>query len=162
MASTDRNKLFVSSDTTPENYYKNAVSINKRIKRVFGKSLKLRSVSAAGCNACELELNACSNVNFDMTRFGIEIVASPRHADGIIITGPINKNMSKALADTYKSVPSPKIVIAAGACAISSGIFKDSPELDRTFLDKVKIDLYVPGCPAHPLSIINGILDYIS
>ncbi|HPN64944.1 MAG TPA: NADH:ubiquinone oxidoreductase, partial [Candidatus Goldiibacteriota bacterium] len=123
--------------------------------------LKLRQVSAGGCNGCEMELNACSNVNFDMGRFGIDFVASPRHADGIVITGPVTKNMAPALEDTYKSIPLPKIIIAAGTCAISGGVFKDSDALDRSFFEKHKIDLYVPGCPVHPLTFVNGVLKLI-
>lgn len=132
------------------------------IKKIFGRSLKLRQVSAGGCNSCEMELGACSNANFDMGRFGIEFVASPRHADGIVITGPITQNMAKALEDTYNAISEPKIVVLVGACAISGGIFQNSEEISREFLDKYKVDLYIPGCPAHPLTIINAILDFIS
>ena len=142
-------------------YEANAIKSTKQIKKIFGKSLKLRQVSAGGCNGCEMELNACSNVNFDMGRFGIDIVASPRHADGLIITGPITENMSKALEDAYLSVPEPKIIILAGACAISGGVFQNSNALKRDFLDKYKTNLYIPGCPVHPLTVINGILGII-
>jgi Ni,Fe-hydrogenase III small subunit len=121
--------------------------------------LKLRQVSAAGDNSCELELNACGNVNFDMGRFGIEFVASPRHADGIVITGPISINMARPLELTYEAVPDPKIIVLAGTDAISGGIFEGSSALDRSFLDKHGIDLYVPGNPIHPLTFINGILE---
>jgi Ni,Fe-hydrogenase III small subunit len=96
-----------------------------------------------------------------MGRYGIEFVASPRHADGIVITGPVSKAMSLALFDTYEAVPDPKIVIAFGACAISGGVFYDSKEIDRSFFDKVKVDLFVPGCPPHPLTFISGILDWL-
>lgn len=137
------------------------IESSKFIKKTFGRSLKLRQVSSGGCNSCEMELGACSNANFDMGRFGIEFVASPRHADGIVITGPTTKNMAKALEDTYQAIPEPKIVILVGACAISGGIFQNSAELNREFLEKHKIDLYIPGCPAHPLTIINAILDFL-
>jgi Ni,Fe-hydrogenase III small subunit len=132
--------------------------IRPEIRKIFSNSLKLRQVSAGGDNSCELELNACSNVNFDMGRYGIEFVASPRHADGIVITGPISKNMATALQLTYEAIPEPKIIILAGVDAISGGIFANSPALDRSFLDRNKPDLYVPGNPIHPLSFINGVL----
>ena len=108
-----------------------------------------------------MELAACGNVNFDMGRFGIEFTASPRHADGIVLTGPISKNMAPALMDVYKSISEPKIVIAVGAYAISGGIFAESDQLNREFMDEIKIDLYVPGCPPHPLTFINAVLDLL-
>ena len=135
--------------------------IRKEIRSVFGGSLKLRQVSAGGDNSCELELNACSNVNFDMGRFGIEFVASPRHADGIVITGPITENMADALQLCYDATPDPKIIILAGTDAISGGIFQDSKALNRSFLDHHAVDLYVPGNPIHPLPFINGVLNLI-
>ncbi|HEX7411178.1 MAG TPA: NADH:ubiquinone oxidoreductase [Bacteroidales bacterium] len=138
-----------------------ANSIRKEIHSYFGGSLKLRQVSAGGDNSCELELNACSNVNFDIGRFGIEFVASPRHADGIVITGPITANMAAALQTCYDATPEPKLIILAGVDAISGGIFAGSPALDRSFLEKYKVDLYVPGNPIHPLTFINGVLDLI-
>jgi Ni,Fe-hydrogenase III small subunit/NAD-dependent dihydropyrimidine dehydrogenase PreA subunit len=134
---------------------------SEKIRDYFGKSLKLRQISAGGCNGCELELNALSNVNFDMGRFGIEFVASPRHADGVVITGPITQNMAKAVDICYEAVPNPKIIILVGACAISGGIFQNSKEVQRDFLAKNKIDLYIPGCPPHPLTFINGLLDWL-
>ncbi len=154
IASISRENLITKGEINP-------IKSTEIIKKTFGHSLKLREVSAGGCNSCEMELNACSNANFDMGRFGIEFVASPRHADGIVITGPITKNMAKALEDTYQAISEPKIVILVGTCAISGGIFQNSEELDREFLKKHKIDLYIPGCPAHPLTIINAVLDFI-
>jgi len=135
--------------------------IRKEISEYFSGSLKLRQVSAGGDNSCELELNACGNVNFDMGRFGIEFVASPRHADGIVITGPITENMAQPLQICYDAIPDPKIIILAGTDAISGGIFEGSPALNRNFLSKYKIDLYVPGNPIHPLTFINGVLELI-
>ena len=161
LASTSREKLIITEGMTPEEYEKTAVEVRKEITSVFSKSLKLRQVSAAGCNGCEMELNACSNCNFDMGRFGIDFVASPRHADGIVITGPISKNMAYALEDCYKSVPDPKIVILCGTCAISGGIYQDAEEINREFLEKYSIDLYIPGCPVHPLTFINSVLSFI-
>lgn len=136
--------------------------IRKEIHRLFGGSLKLRQVSAGGDNSCELELNATNNVQFDISRFGIDFVASPRHADGIVITGPISENMAEPLERCYNAVPNPKIIILVGIDAISGGIFAESTAINRSFLDKYNIDLYVPGNPVHPLTFINGILDLIN
>ena len=161
LSSTDREKLIVNPNITSEMYVQSAVEANEKIHKLFGRSLKLRQVSSGGCNGCEMELNACSNVNFDMGRYGIDFVASPRHADGIVITGPITKNMAYALENCYKSVPNPKVVILCGACAISGGVFDQSSEIDREFLNKYPIDLYIPGCPVHPLTFINGVLSFL-
>jgi Ni,Fe-hydrogenase III small subunit len=139
----------------------NPTLIRGEIRKYFGKSLKLRQVSAGGDNSCEWELNAAGNVNFDIGRFGIEFVASPRHADGIVITGPITKNMARPLQICYDAVPHPKIIILAGTDAISGGIFAGGNALDRSFLDKYPVDLYIPGNPVHPLTFINGVLDLI-
>ena len=135
--------------------------IRKEISDYFSGSLKLRQVCAGGDGSCELELGACSNVNFDMGRFGIDFVPSPRHADGIVITGPITKNMAASLQICYDAMPEPKIIILAGTDAISGGIFAGSPALDRSFLETHQVDLYVPGNPIHPLTFINGILELI-
>jgi Ni,Fe-hydrogenase III small subunit len=133
--------------------------VKKEIHRVFRHSLKLRQVSAGGDNSCEWELTASNNVQFDMSRFGIDFVASPRHADGIVITGPISENMAEPLQRCYDAIPEPKIIILAGTDAISGGIFADSPALDRSFLSKYEIDLFVAGNPVHPLTFINGVLE---
>jgi Ni,Fe-hydrogenase III small subunit len=135
--------------------------VRSEIRKLFKGSLKLRQVSAAGDNSCELELNACGNVNFDMGRYGIEFVASPRHADGIVITGPVSVNMAEPLQLTYDATPSPKIIILVGTDAISGGIFSGSPALDRKFIEQNHIDLYVPGNPIHPLTFINGVIDLL-
>ncbi len=160
IATNYRDGLLVK-ETEEKQITLNTELIRKEITKYFSGSLKLRQVSAGGDNSCELELNACGNVNFDMGRFGIEFVASPRHADGIVITGPITENMAEPLQICYDAVPDPKIIILAGTDAISGGIFTDSPALDRSFLNKYKIDLYVPGNPVHPLTFINGVLELI-
>jgi Ni,Fe-hydrogenase III small subunit/NAD-dependent dihydropyrimidine dehydrogenase PreA subunit len=159
-ATNERRSLLISEGESNEIPF-HAERIRQKITGIFGRSLKLRQVSAGGCNACELELNACGNINFDMGRFGIEFVASPRHADGVVITGPISENMSRALESCYQATPAPKIVVLTGACAITGGIFRDSAAADRSFLSKYPIDLLVPGCPPHPLTFINGILRLI-
>ncbi|MEK6797313.1 MAG: 4Fe-4S binding protein [Spirochaetota bacterium] len=161
LAADSREGLIVKSGATHDTFYPNAVRVRKGIKRIFGRSLKLRSVSAGGCNACELELSASMNVNFDIGRFGIDIVASPRHADGIIITGPIPEHMASALEDTMRAIPEPKMMILFGSCAISGGVFASSKALDREFIDKNPIALYVSGCPVHPLTFVNGMLDML-
>lgn len=139
----------------------NPSDVRKEIFSLYRHSLKLRQVSAAGDNSCEWELNASGNVNFDAGRFGIEFVASPRHADGLVITGPISENMAEPLEICYNAVPAPKIIILAGTDAISSGIFENSPALNRKFLDKYPVDLYLAGNPVHPLTFINGVINLI-
>lgn len=136
--------------------------VREEIRKIFRRSLKLRQVSAGGDNSCEMELNAAGNVNFDLGRHGVEFVASPRHADGIVITGPVSANMAEALKLTYEAVPDPKVIILAGTDAISGGMYAASPAIDRRFIEEHHIDLYVPGNPAHPLTFINGILDLLS
>ena len=135
--------------------------IRQEIRRVFRGALKLRQVSAGGDNSCEMELAATGNVNFDFGRYGIEFVASPRHADGIVITGPISENMAEALQICYDAIPEPKIIILAGTDAISGGIFYDSQALNRKFIEEHHIDLYIPGNPIHPLTFINGVMDLL-
>jgi len=162
LGSSERDRLIIDENINLENFRKLAIQKSEKFKKIFKRSLKLREVSAGGCNGCEMELSACSNVNFDMSRFGIEFTASPRHADGIVITGPITENMSYALIDTFKSTPNPKIIIAVGACAISGGLFERSEAVNRDFLNKLKADLYIPGCPVHPLTFINAVLDFLT
>ena len=135
-----------------------AEALQGRLRKLFGRSLKLRQVSAGGCNACELDVNVLNTVGWDLSRFGIQFVASPRHADGLLITGAISENMRLALRKTYDAVPEPKIVIAVGACAISGGAYAGHPEVANGAEGILPIDLYVPGCPPHPLSILDGLL----
>jgi Ni,Fe-hydrogenase III small subunit len=136
-------------------------AIRKEVRSMFRNALKLRQVSAGGDNSCEMELAACGNVNFDMGRFGVEFVASPRHADGVVITGPITENMAEALQICYDAIPYPKIVVLAGTEAISGGIFEGSPALNREFIKKYPVDLYLPGNPLHPLTFIHGMMDLL-
>jgi Ni,Fe-hydrogenase III small subunit/Pyruvate/2-oxoacid:ferredoxin oxidoreductase delta subunit len=135
-----------------------AAALDGRLRKLFGRSLKLRQVSAGGCNACELEVNVLNTVGWDLSRFGIQFVASPRHADGLLITGAISDNMRLALRKTWDAVPAPKIVIAVGACAISGGPYIDHPEVANGVEGELPIDLYVPGCPPHPLTLLDGLL----
>lgn len=135
--------------------------VRPEIKSIFRRALKLRQVSAGGDNSAEMELNACGNVNFDMGRYGIEFVASPRHADGLVITGPITENMVDALETCYRAIPQPKLVVLAGTDAISGGVFSKNEVINRRFLELYPVDLLIPGNPPHPLSIINGLLNLV-
>jgi Ni,Fe-hydrogenase III small subunit len=142
---------------TPTGELELARALDERSRRLFGRSLRLRSVVAGSCGGCEAELVALGNVVFDLGRFGVQFVASPRHADGLVVTGAVNVNMQTALRQTYDAVPAPKIVIAVGACAVSGGPFRGSPEVANG-VESLPVDLWVPGCPPHPLTILDGIL----
>jgi Ni,Fe-hydrogenase III small subunit/Pyruvate/2-oxoacid:ferredoxin oxidoreductase delta subunit len=135
-----------------------ARALDQRLRRMFGRALRLRQVSAGGCNACESDVNVLSTVVFDLSRFGIQFVASPRHADGLLVTGAVSRHMELALRKTWEAVPEPKIVIAVGACAISGGPYIDHPEVLNGASSVVPVDLFVPGCPPHPLTILDGLL----
>jgi Ni,Fe-hydrogenase III small subunit/ferredoxin len=135
-----------------------AEALAEKSRRLFGHSLKLRQVSAGGCNACEADLNVLGTVVFDMARFGIQFVASPRHADGLVITGPVSENMRTALLETCTAVPAPKLVIAVGACAISGGPYLDHPQAHNGCAALLPVDLFIPGCPPHPITILDGLL----
>ena len=137
-----------------------AAALDEKARKLFGRSLRLRQVSAAGCNGCEAELNASGNVQFDMSRFGVAFVASPRHADGLVVTGPVSENMREALLKTWEALPAPRLVIAVGACACSGGIFRDSPVQSNGMpgVPEIPVDLWVAGCPPHPITFIDGVL----
>jgi Ni,Fe-hydrogenase III small subunit/ferredoxin len=141
-----------------EGEYRLARALDGRVQRLFGRSLRLRQVCAGGCGACEADVNVLGTVVFDMGRFGIQFVASPRHADGLLITGPVTGNMLGALRKAYEALPPPKLVIAAGACAISGGPYLGRPEGHNGATDLLPVDLFIPGCPPHPMTTLDGLL----
>ncbi len=153
LASASREGLILSG----EHLRPKVEALQGEMKRLFGRSLKLRQVSAGGCSGCEADLNVLGTVGFDLGRFGIQFVASPRHADGIVVTGPVTRAMAGALRSTYEAVPAPKLVILSGACALSGGTFTGSPAVAGV-PDDVPVDLYIPGCPPHPLTVLDGLL----
>jgi Ni,Fe-hydrogenase III small subunit/ferredoxin len=155
LAVRQRQDLVIAQD---QQELKLAAALDAKLKKLFGRSLKLRQVSAGGCNACEADVNVLGTIGWDLGRFGIQFVASPRHADGLLITGPVTRNMELALKKTYEAVPDPKIVIAVGACAISGGPYVDHAQVNNGANSVVPVDLYIAGCPPHPLTILDGLL----
>jgi Ni,Fe-hydrogenase III small subunit/ferredoxin len=135
-----------------------AAALEKKTRRIFGRSLKLRQVCAGGSGACEADLNVLGTIVFDLGRFGIQFVASPRHADGLVVTGPVSENMRSALLDTYAAIAEPKLVIAVGSEAISGGVFRDHAEVHDGCAALLPVDLFIPGWPPHPLTILDGLL----
>jgi Ni,Fe-hydrogenase III small subunit/ferredoxin len=154
LATRKRDDLILTANQT----LKLAEALEKKTKQLFGRSLRLREVSTGGCNGCEADVNVLSTVVFDLSRFGIQFVASPRHADGLLVTGPVTQNMKLALQKTYDAVASPKIVIAVGACAIAGGPFIEHPEILNGTDSLLPVDLFIPGCPPHPITILDGFL----
>jgi Ni,Fe-hydrogenase III small subunit len=155
LSSRSREALLVAGDAPLL-----AEAVAAEVRAVLGRALRLRQVSAAGCNGCEAELNASGNVQFDLSRFGVQFVASPRHADGIVVTGPVSENMRLATLKTWEATPEPRVVIAIGACAISGGVFRDSPVQSNGLpgVPEIPVDLWVPGCPPHPITFMDGVL----
>jgi Ni,Fe-hydrogenase III small subunit len=127
-------------------------------KALYGRSFRLRQVSAGGCNACEADANVLGTLAFDMGRFGIQFVASPRHADALLVTGPVSRGMRDALLRTWDALPEPRVVIASGACAISGGPYAGHEEVGCGVSDLIPVDLYVPGCPPNPWTLLDGML----
>lgn len=133
--------------------------LRERIHGLLGRSLHVRQVDAGSCNGCELEIIATANPVYDLERFGIHFVASPRHADLLLVTGPVTRNMEIALQRTYEATPDPRVVVAIGACGCSGGIFGEGTHAVVGGVDRVvPVDVYVPGCPPRPQAILNGLL----
>jgi Ni,Fe-hydrogenase III small subunit/ferredoxin len=156
MAARHREDLVLGSTGAGE--VRLAAALDGKLLKLFGRSLRLRQVSAGGCNACEADTNVLGTIGWDLGRFGIQFVASPRHADGLLITGPVSRNMKLALEKTYAAVPAPKIVIAVGACVIAGGPFVGHAQVCNGAEAVVPVDLFIPGCPPHPLTILDGLL----
>ena len=133
-------------------------ALEQRARRLFGRSLTIREVDAGSCNGCELEIHALNNAIYDVERFGIKFVASPRHADVLLVTGPVTKNMKVALERTYAATPDPKWVVAAGDCAAGCGVFADSYATIGSLDKVVPVDLVIKGCPPKPIDLLKGLL----
>ena len=135
-----------------------AQSVNRAARARLGRSLSIRQVDAGSCNGCELEIHALSNAFYDLERFGLRFVASPRHADVLMVTGPVTKNMREALVRTYNATPDPKWVVAVGACALDGGIFAGSYAVAGGVSDVIPVDLHIRGCPPSPTQLLSGLL----
>jgi Ni,Fe-hydrogenase III small subunit len=135
-----------------------AESVNREARIRLGRSLSIRQVDAGSCNGCELEIHALSNAFYDLERFGLRFVASPRHADVLMVTGPVTKNMREALERTYYATPEPKWVVAVGACAADGGVFAGSYAVEGGVKDVIPVDLHIRGCPPSPVDLLKGLL----
>ncbi|MBZ0148493.1 MAG: NADH-quinone oxidoreductase subunit B family protein [Pseudorhodoplanes sp.] len=138
-----------------------AASLDAAARRRLGRSLSIREVDAGSCNGCELEIHALNNVFYDLERFGLRFVASPRHADVLLVTGPVTKNMREALERTYNATPDPKWVVAVGDCAVDGGIFSGSYAVTGGVSKVVPVDLHIRGCPPSPIALLKGLLALI-
>lgn len=135
-----------------------AASVNRSARRRLGRTLAIREVDAGSCNGCELEIHALNNVFYDLERFGLRFVASPRHADVLLVTGPVTVNMREALERTYAATPEPKWVVAVGDCARNGGVFAGSAACVGGVERVLPVDLHIPGCPPNPLALLKGLL----
>lgn len=159
-ASKNRSSLVESFDVSSiqKSYDDLGEELKQKIHKLFGRSLAIREVDAGSCNGCEIEITALNNPIYDIERFGIHFVASPRHADLLLVTGPASRNMEIALKRTYDATPGPKLVVAVGACACSGGIFGDTYATTGGIDKIVPVDVYIPGCPPRPQALVYGLL----
>ena len=138
-----------------------AANVDRAARRRLGRSLSIREVDAGSCNGCELEIHALNNAFYDLERFGLRFVASPRHADVLLVTGPVTRNMREALARTYNATPDPKWVVAVGDCALDGGLFSGSYAVVGGVSAVVPVDLHIPGCPPRPMQLLKGLLSLL-
>lgn len=158
LAEKSRAALRSSSLPTDQQLERISQAIDNKAKKLLGRSLQIREVDAGSCNGCDYEINGLNNPFNDIERFGIHFVASPRHADMLLVTGPVTRNMESALRRTYEATPDPKLIVAVGACACSGGIFKESYAAKNGIDTVIPVDVYIPGCPPRPQAILYGIL----
>ena len=133
-------------------------ALEQRVRRLFGRSIAIREVDAGSCNGCELEIHALNNAIYDVERFGIRFVASPRHADVLLVTGPVTHNMKIALERTYAATPDPKWVVAVGDCAAGCGVFEGSYAVVGAIEKVIPVDLHIRGCPPRPIELLRGLI----
>ncbi|GHV54964.1 hydrogenase [Deltaproteobacteria bacterium] len=158
LAALCREELIIRPDNAEEKF---AAVTPDDIRKLFKRSFRIREVSAAGCNACEADCNVLTTLVYDLARFGIDFVASPRHADALLVTGGVPRNMLFALQQTYEAMPGPKVVIAVGACAISGGLFRAMEQEALGVSPRLPVDLFIPGCPPNPYTILDGLLRFL-
>src|SRR5712692_1876158 len=147
-----------SPDADPAALAEFGAALKRVARRRFGRSLSIREVDAGSCNGCELEIHALNNAYYDVERFGLRFVASPRHADVLMVTGPVTKNMREALERTYHATPNPKWVVAIGDCGRDGGCFAGSYAVVGGVSEVIPVDLHIPGCPPTPIAMLKGIL----
>jgi Ni,Fe-hydrogenase III small subunit len=135
-----------------------SLQLQRGVNATFGRSLAIRHVDAGSCNGCELEIHALNNPFYDLERFGLKFVASPRHADVLLVTGPVTNNMREALERTYAATPAPKWVVAVGACAADGGLYRESYACIGAVSRVIPVDLHIPGCPPEPIMLVKGLL----
>jgi Ni,Fe-hydrogenase III small subunit len=156
-----RNMLGRKPSVAPGGEAAAAIELRQRIDAVFGRSLRIRQVDAGSCNACEWECTALTNPVYDIQRFGLDFVASPRHADLLLVTGPVSRQMELALRKTWLATPEPRLVVGCGDCAFDGGVYRGSYAVTNGLAQVIPVDCYIPGCPPAPIEILSGLLQLI-